>query len=178
MCRRWFEVSVGHRQDDADDMGTYQVRYSEYYEPYVIMAAVRSFIEIVYMDGNPFIVYVCLCMQARYLPFDERFRGYGMNKCIHLRALAQRGDRFHVIGGHFCLADAHKKSASHRLTYGAGSGYRKHIIAALYRRATEEQHDKVPVLVSLRTAALLGDKKKTKRSQLQLQLHQPRQLLV
>lgn len=64
VCRRWFEVSVGHRQDDADGMGTYQVRYSEYYEPYVIMAEVRSFIEIVCMDGNPFIVYVCMFVYA------------------------------------------------------------------------------------------------------------------
>ena len=120
------------------------------------------------------------------MPLDERFRGYGMNKCIHLRALAQRGDRFHVVGGHFCLADAHEKSVAHRLTYGEGSGYRKHIIAALYRRAAEEQQQqgKVPVRVSLRTAALLGDGKKkstqtkTKRSQLQLQLRHPRQLLV
>jgi hypothetical protein len=123
------------------------------------------------------------------VPLDERFRGYGMNKCIHLRALAQRGDRFHVVGGHFCLADAHEKSVSHRLTYGEGSGYRKHIIAALYRRAAEEQQQqqqgKVPVRVSLRTAALLGDgkqstktKTKAKRSQLQLQLRHSRQLLV
>ena len=26
---------------DADGLGTYQVHYAEYYEPYVIMAAVR-----------------------------------------------------------------------------------------------------------------------------------------
>ena len=40
---RWFAVSAGGDRDAADDLGTltYQVKYSEYYEPYVIMAAVR-----------------------------------------------------------------------------------------------------------------------------------------
>ena len=85
-----------------------------------------------------------------------------------------------MVGGHFCLADAHEKSVAHRLTYGEGSGYRKHIIAALYRRAAGEQ-GKVPVRVSLRTAALFGEDKKNtkiKRSKLQLQLQHPRQMLV
>jgi hypothetical protein len=110
---------------------------------------------------------------------DERFRGYGMNKCIHLRALAKRGDRFHVVGGHFCLADAHEKSVAHKLTYGKGSGYRKHIIAALYRRAAEEQQlGKVPVHISLRTASLFSDSKKNTKKMSQLQLQHSRQLLV
>ena len=40
-CRRWMAVSAGGDRDIADNLGTYQVHYAEYYEPYVIMAAVR-----------------------------------------------------------------------------------------------------------------------------------------
>lgn len=39
-------MSAGDR-DEVDGLGTYQVKYSEYYEPYVIMAAVGTPSELI-----------------------------------------------------------------------------------------------------------------------------------
>ena len=93
--------------------------------------------------------------REHFLPYDERFRGYGMNKCIHLRALAKHHrqgqgqgqgqgknseeGRFRVLVGHCVVADCHDRSTAHALTYGCDSGYRKHVVAALYRCAAAEQ---------------------------------------
>lgn len=120
--------SIGEGMSLSD---TYEVPYSEYFEPYVIMAS------------------------ERFIPYDERFRGYGLNKCIHLRSLARRGDTFHVVVGHFAVASSHDKSAAHAQTYGPSAGYRKHVVAGLYRQAARDQQRRLPAMVSQRTAKLL-----------------------
>lgn len=101
---------VGH----DDTLQSYEVKYENYYEPYVIMSA-KSFI-----------------------PYDERFRGYGLNKCVHIRSLADQGLSFHVLCNHFVIACCHQKSSAHHMTYGKNSGYRKYIIAAVYDRVVSE----------------------------------------
>ena len=74
----------------------------------------------------------------RYLPYDERFRGYGLNKCIHLKGLHCLGYSFYVIPSHFLVAASHERSQAHTQTYGPDSGFRKFVVAATYDRAREE----------------------------------------
>jgi hypothetical protein len=107
------------------------VAYSEYYEPYVIMSA------------------------ERYVPYDERFRGYGMNKCIHLKALHSLGFSFHVIPSHFLVAGSHERSQAHTQTYGPDSGFRKFVVAAIYDRARDELRASGQPLVAAQTEAML-----------------------
>ena len=119
-------------RETSTTTSTYEVQYAPYYEPYVIIH------------------------RERLLPYDERFRGYGMNKCIHLRCLAQQPQcTFHVLPGHFLLAARHGKSAAHQSTYGAQSGYRKHVVAGAYRAAVADiEAGRLPV-VSATTGGML-----------------------
>jgi len=54
--------------------------------------------------------------------YDERFRGYGMNKISHLEHLIRRtmakGLQIKVLRGHFVVATEHQKSDDWRATYG------------------------------------------------------------
>ena len=73
----------------------YEVKYEECYEPYVI--------------GN-----------RHLLPkYDERFRGYGMNKIQQLYACNARGLRFVVEPHVFVAAAEHKRSTSWKTMYSA-----------------------------------------------------------
>ena len=88
----------GHQPTDFDRWATstvrYEVAYEECYEPYVI--------------GS-----------RRLLPrYDERFRGYGMNKIQHLYACSQAGLRFVVEPGVFVAAAEHERSEAWRKMYG------------------------------------------------------------
>lgn len=74
----------------------------------------------------------------KFVPYDERFRGYGMNKCIHLKALHSNGATFHVIKKHFLMAATHDRSVSHRVTYNPKSKFRRYVIAKLYQIASIE----------------------------------------
>ena len=87
----------GHRQTDFARWATstirYEVDYEECYEPYVI--------------GS-----------RRLLPqYDERFRGYGMNKIQHLYACSAAGLRFVVEPGVFVAAAEHARSEAWRTMY-------------------------------------------------------------
>ena len=138
---RWRELSEAPETDvTAAAVTTFPVTYADYYEPYVVMA------------------------RARFVPYDERFRGYGLNKCVHLRALAERGAAFHVLPGHYLVAACHEKSEAHQRTYGSESGYRKHVVAAAYRAALRDiQAGELPV-VSASTSRLLRPARPNKSS--------------
>jgi len=105
----------GHGPTDAARWATasapYEVAFEEYYEPYIIAS-------------------------RAWLPnYDERFRGYGMNKVQHLRAVAAAGARFVVLPLHFAAAHEHAKSAAWTRTLGpAAHPMHKMRIAALYAR--------------------------------------------
>ena len=102
---------------------SYPVLFQDFYEPYVIMSC------------------------EHFVPYDERFRGYGLNKCIHLKALASRGCTFHVIPTHFVVAGFHERSVAHSQTYGSESGYRKFVVAAMYDLACKElSQGKIPLM--------------------------------
>jgi len=75
---------------------SYQVSYKEFFEPYVVL-------------------------NRKSAPrFDERFRGYGLNKCSFLRHCHALGFRFEVLvqGAHFVTAAEHKRSVAWHHTYG------------------------------------------------------------
>jgi hypothetical protein len=124
---RWLAAGPG-----SEASPTYPVQYQEYYEPYVIMAA------------------------GLFLPYDERFRGYGLNKCVHLRALSHlRQLTFSVLAGQYAIADSHERSAAHSDTYGSDSGYRKYVLSEMYDTAVAEMGRGEAPRVSNNTSAML-----------------------
>ena len=66
--------------------------------------------------------------------FDERFAGYGMNKCSHLAAVnrmleLRRGEskelthNFRVLPGHFVVAKEHETSVDFKVIYDCICGF-------------------------------------------------------
>jgi len=106
---RWFSgqnanvkssVASGRLIRSAHGVDAYPVAYEEHFEPYVV--APRALV--------PY--------------YDERFRGYGLNKISHLRHLATLGFNFCVIDDHgaFVAACAHPRSPSWKIMYGPDAG--------------------------------------------------------
>jgi glycosyltransferase-like protein LARGE len=75
---------------------SYRILYEEFFEPYVVLN------------------------RACAPRFDERFRGYGLNKCSFLRHCHAVGVQFEVLvqGANFVVAAEHKKSESWERNYG------------------------------------------------------------
>lgn len=124
-------------EESSSQSVSYPVEYIEFYEPYVIMST------------------------AHFLPYDERFRGYGLNKCIHLRALSMlKNVEFNVLKDHFVIANTHDRSEAHSDTYGKESGFRKYVVYEIYERCIREMSSGSDLpKVSALTAALLQPNK-------------------
>jgi glycosyltransferase-like protein LARGE len=107
---KWF--STGSKKGVSN---AYRVEYSESYEPYVVMA--RKSVPM----------------------YDERFRGYGMNKISHLYAVASQGTCFKVLPSQFVIAREHAKSTSWVQTFGTSADpVQKVRVALLYRRFKQD----------------------------------------
>eukprot|EP00928_Gymnodinium_smaydae_P001212 TRINITY_DN10452_c0_g1_i1.p1 TRINITY_DN10452_c0_g1~~TRINITY_DN10452_c0_g1_i1.p1 ORF type:complete len:1741 (+),score=335.54 TRINITY_DN10452_c0_g1_i1:88-5310(+) len=98
--KRWLAGPDGTRSArdlhlEAHAVDAYGVDYEEHFEPYVVVA--RELVPA----------------------YDERFRGYGLNKISHLYDMASRGFSFCVIDGQdaFVAAVEHPRSASWKLMY-------------------------------------------------------------
>ena len=82
--------------------------------------------------------------------YDDRFRGYGMNKISHLHAVAAAGATFTVMPRHFVAAHEHPKSASWTATFSGAADPRQRMrVAALWRRVQRD----TPLPASRRLAA-------------------------
>lgn len=74
----------------------YSVKYSKGYEPYIVVA-------------------------RQYVPwYDERFRGYGRDKIVHLTHLASFGTKFMVHPQQYVVHMPHKKAATFKATKVSG----------------------------------------------------------
>jgi len=127
----------------------YEVAYEENFEPYIIAS-------------------------RKWLPaYDERFRGYGLNKVSHLYAVATQGARFLVLPNHFVAAHEHAKSSSWQSIYGAEADVMHRMrLTALWRRfkaelpplpapkATTPKVSILPAALPSATASLSGETRK------------------
>jgi len=74
---------------------SYNIRYKELFEPYIVMAS------------------------ADVPLYDERFQGYGLNKVSHLASVSREKEgAFFVLPGVFLVASAHERSESWGKIYG------------------------------------------------------------
>lgn len=88
--------------------------------------------------------------KSAWVPYDERFRGYGLNKCVQLQWFAEHKRTFHVQPGHFLVEDKHPNS---KLVGRAGKT--AHLIMVAYRAVRQEMSAGKLPLVSRNTSQLL-----------------------
>ncbi|KAG2437412.1 hypothetical protein HXX76_006064 [Chlamydomonas incerta] len=97
-----------------------EVPYHEYFEPY----------GIVRRDQVPF--------------YDERFRGYGLNKVQHAYHMAAAGFQFRLLRRHFCVTVPHARSASYRAAFGTAADPQQRLrverLYADFKAAMREAH--------------------------------------
>jgi chemotaxis protein histidine kinase CheA len=86
---QWWKQSSTMRTTPAAPAAAYPIEFAGHYEPYIIAA-------------------------ARHVPaYDERLRGYGMNKVAHLQAMhLLRKAPFKVLLDQFVIAHEHERSAA------------------------------------------------------------------
>ena len=93
---RWLALETPPASSQG--LGSYAATYAEGFEPYV------------------------LARVASVPRYDERFRGYGLNKVQHAFAMAQRGVAFEVLADEcWVAADAHAKSSEWKKNYDKDS---------------------------------------------------------
>ena len=108
----------------------YTIDYQEHFEPYVI---------------------ACRVLVPRY---DERFRGYGMNKISHLYEIAAAGATFAVLPHVFLTAREHARSASYQRVFGLHRDPSHAVrIALLWGAFKRQMGAKYPAATTLKTAA-------------------------
>jgi glycosyltransferase-like protein LARGE len=74
--------------------------------------------EVSYVEGfEPYIV----AERSSVPEYDERFRGYGMNKISHLYHISKKGFKFIVLPHVFVIAAQHAPSKSWERTFGANA---------------------------------------------------------
>lgn len=106
----------------------YEAIYKQGYEPYFIVA------------------------RKTFVPYDERFRGYGLNKCVNARWLAENGTAFYVLPGHFVVEEKHMGARNYQ---EFANNY--HNVVAAYKAAVVDMQNKRLPLISEVTAKLLRD---------------------
>ncbi|GIM05697.1 hypothetical protein Vretimale_10130 [Volvox reticuliferus] len=95
------------------------VPYHEYFEPY----------GIVRRDQVPL--------------YDERFRGYGLNKVQHVYHMWAAGFQFRVLIKHFCVTVPHTRSLSYRAVFGTAADPRQRLrVEQLYEQFKQEMYNK------------------------------------
>ena len=111
----------------------YGVGYQEHFEPYVI------------------------AWRGSVPRYDERFRGYGMNKISHLHEIAASGKTFVVLPGVFLTAREHARSASYQRVFGDARDPAHAVRIALlwgsFKRSVHDKYSKpqAPVTVTAAT---------------------------
>ncbi|KAG2487167.1 hypothetical protein HYH03_014149 [Edaphochlamys debaryana] len=94
------------------------LQYHEYFEPY----------GIVRRDQVPL--------------YDERFRGYGLNKVQQAYGMAAAGYEFRLLTDHFCVTVPHARSPSFKAAFGtAADPQQRARVEALYERFKDEMYE-------------------------------------
>jgi hypothetical protein len=82
---------------DSRESSVYEVPYEQCFEPYVVVDKTTDDFQL----------------------YDERFRGYGMNKIQHIQHLEHSGFRFYVATDTFIISPEMEKSSDYKRTFGA-----------------------------------------------------------
>lgn len=89
----------------------YPVPKKQGYEPYVIIS------------------------RKTFVPYDERFRGYALNKIVQLEWMAARGASYHVLPGYFVVERAHPNGPNFKAIVQTKHHYK---LIAMYDSCREE----------------------------------------
>ena len=90
----YYPGSIVESAEDHFWNESYDIRYKDLFEPYIVMASVDVPL------------------------YDERFQGYGLNKVSHLASVASEKVDFLVLPGVFVVAPAHERSEAWGKIYG------------------------------------------------------------
>jgi hypothetical protein len=128
---RWWKQSSTMRTAPAPPAAAYPVEFTGHFEPYVVAA-------------------------TRHVPaYDERLRGYGMNKVAHLQAMhVLRKTPFKVLVDQFVVAREHERSAAFNALHANADSVDE--LQGLFSKVAEELSRGVAPTVHASTRAMLG----------------------